>query len=192
MATSLQREFAPTRRAPDTGAACAGVGPLLPLASSAPVVAQEEQVGFLTRSGPCGDAVQVAFSDPHQEQTGATRGDVTPFPNASQVIEALKQPSTVLPVLKPHRAVYGTPGSTSVSGVEAAALMADGVAPADRYPRDDAGALATLDEIRPHVRRRHDTPDSQQIKPYTELRASSFFNLTCPPTTRWADRAGMR
>ncbi len=51
-----------------------------------------------------------------------------------------------------------------VGGVLEAALMADGVAPADLYPLDEERAYRKLNEIRPHVRVFHNTSAAQPVR----------------------------
>lgn len=53
---------------------------------------------------------------------------------------------------------------TWVAGVLEAALMADGVAPANLYPLDEDRAFTMLDKIKPHIRVFHDTQASQSVQ----------------------------
>lgn len=53
---------------------------------------------------------------------------------------------------------------TSVMGVLEAALMADGVAPADLYPIDEERAYRKLDEIKRHIRVFHNTSAAQPAR----------------------------
>ena len=71
--------FALSRRDVLRGAAAVGAGLLLPMTSRLSVVAEGEQLIFLTWGGDFATGVRVAFSDPFQEQTGAIIQDVTPF-----------------------------------------------------------------------------------------------------------------
>ena len=53
---------------------------------------------------------------------------------------------------------------TGVLGVLEAALMADGVAPADLYPLDEERAFRKLDAIKPHIRVFHNTASAQPAR----------------------------
>jgi putative spermidine/putrescine transport system substrate-binding protein len=109
------------------------------------------------------------------------------IPNATQVIEEVRQQYSVSPYMTMYTAAYREddypdaapsswadfwdteqfPGSRSfgtwVGGVLEAALMADGVEPAELYPLDEERAFAKLDELRPSIRVFHDTQQSAQV-----------------------------
>jgi putative spermidine/putrescine transport system substrate-binding protein len=113
--------------------------------------------------------------------------DYSLIPNAEQAIEQVVQPYSVSPYMTMYTAAYRSdqypdkapdswadfwnvaefPGPRSlgtwVGGVLEAALMADGVAPADLYPLDEERAIAKLDELKPDIRVFHDTQQSSQV-----------------------------
>ena len=109
------------------------------------------------------------------------------IPNASQAIEEVVQPFSVSPYMTMYTAAYRSdqypdqepnswadfwnveefPGPRSlgtwVGGVLEAALLADGVEPADLYPLDEDRAFAKLDELKPNIRVFHDTQQSTPV-----------------------------
>lgn len=110
------------------------------------------------------------------------------IPNAAQAIDSVTQPYSVSPYVTAYQAAYRMedypdnppaswadfwdvetfPGARSlgtwVGGVLEAALLADGVAPADLYPLDEERAFSSLEALKPNIRVFHDTQSSEQVQ----------------------------
>lgn len=113
--------------------------------------------------------------------------DYALLPNAPKAIASARQEYGVSPYVTTYQVGYRTdrwpsrpqswadfwdvrkfPGprslGTSVMGVLEAALMADGVAPADLYPLDEERAFRKLSEIKPSIRLFHPTAAAQPMR----------------------------
>jgi putative spermidine/putrescine transport system substrate-binding protein len=89
--------------------------------------------------------------------------------------------------------VHGIPGPRSlgtwVCGVLEAALMADGVDPAQLYPLDEDRAFRMLDRIKPHIRVFHDTQANEAVQQMLEQGEIAMV-LTWATDTVTARQAG--
>ena len=132
------------------------------------------------------------FSDEVEPAQAGAGGYLEPLdysllPNAANAIPSARTPFGISPYVTLYQVGYRTdrwpsaptgwadfwnaekfPGPRSlgswVGGVLEAALMADGVAPANLYPLDEDRAFRKLDQLKPHVRVFHNTSAAQPIR----------------------------
>lgn len=134
----------------------------------------------------------VWFSDEIEPARAGAMGlleklDMSLLPHAPRALPSARQEFGVSPYVTTYQVGYRTdrwprrpeswadfwdvrtfPGprslGTSVMGVLEAALMADGVAPADLYPLDEERAFRKLTQLKPHIRLFHPTAAAQPMR----------------------------
>lgn len=132
------------------------------------------------------------FADEVEPSRAGAEGMLEPLnfewlPDADKAVASARQPFAVAPYVTIYQVGYRTdawptppsswrdfwdvqkfPGARSlgnwVGGILEAALMADGVEPANLYPLDEDRAFRKLNEIKPHIRVFHNTSASQPVR----------------------------